>query len=195
MAEITTIACLVICCEREGARRVTSECPSVYGCIIIIEPYRARSSVWTTTASSGNLRVDCRPQFDDLLARIGARISRLDTNYRRSISASERLSICLRHWGDSYRTIANSFRVGGLHCLPASSLMLPLPSGTVWWRSSWLCPQQIGWEGGLRSGGISLFVVEHWLASMWVVKSPCSLWIPVLQNYKGNLLSGFSWQL
>ena len=35
-------------------------------------------------------------QFDDLLARIGARISRLDTNYRRSISASERLSICLR---------------------------------------------------------------------------------------------------
>ena len=35
-------------------------------------------------------------QFDDLLARIGARISRLDTNYRRSISAEERLSICLR---------------------------------------------------------------------------------------------------
>ena len=35
-------------------------------------------------------------QFEDLLAQVGARISRLDTNYRRSISAAERLSICLR---------------------------------------------------------------------------------------------------
>lgn len=35
-------------------------------------------------------------QFEDLLARIGARISRLDTNYRHSIPAAERLSICLR---------------------------------------------------------------------------------------------------
>ena len=35
-------------------------------------------------------------QFDDLLARVGARISRLDTNYRCSISAAERPSICLR---------------------------------------------------------------------------------------------------
>ncbi|CAL8336627.1 unnamed protein product [Boreogadus saida] len=62
-------------------------------------------------------------QFDDLLARIGARISLLDTNYRRSISASERLSICLRYLatGDSYRTIANSFRLFSLapsNCLP-----------------------------------------------------------------------------
>lgn len=37
-----------------------------------------------------------RSQFDDLLGRIGARISLQDTNYRRSISAAERLSICLR---------------------------------------------------------------------------------------------------
>ena len=37
-----------------------------------------------------------RAQFDDLLARVGARISRQDTNYRRSISAAERLSVCLR---------------------------------------------------------------------------------------------------
>ncbi|KAF6736672.1 hypothetical protein FQA47_016528 [Oryzias melastigma] len=35
-------------------------------------------------------------QFDDLLSRIGARITHQDTNYRRSISAAERLSICLR---------------------------------------------------------------------------------------------------
>ncbi|XP_056441440.1 uncharacterized protein LOC130378857 [Gadus chalcogrammus] len=37
-----------------------------------------------------------RAKFDDLLARVGARISRQDTNYRRSISASERLSVRLR---------------------------------------------------------------------------------------------------
>lgn len=35
-------------------------------------------------------------QFEDLLTRIGAKISRQDTNYRRSIPAAERLSICLR---------------------------------------------------------------------------------------------------
>ncbi|XP_029944258.1 putative nuclease HARBI1 [Salarias fasciatus] len=58
-------------------------------------------------------RLTCA-QFDDLLARVGARITYQDTNYRRSISADERLSICLRFLatGDSYRTIANSFRVG-----------------------------------------------------------------------------------
>ncbi|KAM3623025.1 uncharacterized protein V6R79_006096 [Siganus canaliculatus] len=38
----------------------------------------------------------------------------MDINYRRAISAAERLSICLRFLatGDSFRTIANSFRVG-----------------------------------------------------------------------------------
>ncbi|XP_072306548.1 uncharacterized protein [Eucyclogobius newberryi] len=52
--------------------------------------------------------------FDDLLSRVGARITYQDTNYRRSIPAAERLSICLRYLatGDSYRTIASSFRVG-----------------------------------------------------------------------------------
>ncbi|XP_074537109.1 uncharacterized protein LOC141798997 [Halichoeres trimaculatus] len=55
-----------------------------------------------------------RAQFDVLLARVGARVSRMDTNYRRAIPAAERLSICLRFLatGDSFRTIANSFRVG-----------------------------------------------------------------------------------
>ncbi|CAK6980221.1 LOW QUALITY PROTEIN: uncharacterized protein LOC128359525 [Scomber scombrus] len=36
-------------------------------------------------------------QFEDLLSGVGARISRLDTNYRRSIPAAERLSICLSY--------------------------------------------------------------------------------------------------
>ncbi|CAM4723228.1 unnamed protein product [Leuciscus chuanchicus] len=55
-----------------------------------------------------------RAQFDDLLSRIGARITLQDTNYRRSIPAAERLSICLRFLatGDSFRTIASSYRVG-----------------------------------------------------------------------------------
>ncbi|XP_042073284.1 uncharacterized protein LOC121813528 [Haplochromis burtoni] len=45
-------------------------------------------------------------QFEDLLSRVGPRIARLDTNYRRSIPPAERLSICLRFLvtGDSFRT-------------------------------------------------------------------------------------------
>uniref|UniRef100_A0A3B4HC48 DDE Tnp4 domain-containing protein n=1 Tax=Pundamilia nyererei TaxID=303518 RepID=A0A3B4HC48_9CICH len=47
-------------------------------------------------------------QFEDLLSRVGPRIARLDTNYRRSIPPAERLSVCLRlvlATGDSFRTI------------------------------------------------------------------------------------------
>ncbi|XP_073714916.1 uncharacterized protein [Misgurnus anguillicaudatus] len=55
-----------------------------------------------------------RAQFDDLLFRVGERISLQDTNYRHCIPPAERLSICLRYLatGDSYRTIVSSFRVG-----------------------------------------------------------------------------------
>ncbi|XP_055789590.1 uncharacterized protein LOC129862197 [Salvelinus fontinalis] len=55
-----------------------------------------------------------RSQFDHLLQMVGARIARMDTNYRESISPVERLAICLRFLatGDSYRTIGFSFRVG-----------------------------------------------------------------------------------
>ncbi|CAL8268376.1 unnamed protein product [Boreogadus saida] len=54
--------------------------------------------------------------FDDLLARVGARISRQDTNYRRSISAAERLSICLR----------TAPTAAVRDCLPVG-VVLPLP--------------------------------------------------------------------
>ncbi|KAM6922840.1 uncharacterized protein PEZ65_011133 [Lycodopsis pacificus] len=69
-------------------------------------------------------------QFDDLLARVGPRISRLDTNYRRSISAAERLSICLRYLatGDSFRTIANSFCVG----VSTVSSIVPDVARAIW---------------------------------------------------------------
>ncbi|KAM6926036.1 uncharacterized protein PEZ65_009648 [Lycodopsis pacificus] len=69
-------------------------------------------------------------QFDDLLARVGPRISRLDTYYRRSISAAERLSVCLRYLatGDSFRTIANSFRVG----VSTVSSIVPDVATAIW---------------------------------------------------------------
>ncbi len=52
-------------------------------------------------------------QFDSLLMKIGPLIAMQSTNYSRPISPSERLAICLRFLatGDSYRTIANSYRV------------------------------------------------------------------------------------
>ena len=35
-------------------------------------------------------------QFNELLARVGPRIARMDTNYRLAIPPAERLAICLR---------------------------------------------------------------------------------------------------
>uniref|UniRef100_A0A8C5EMV6 Zgc:194221 n=1 Tax=Gouania willdenowi TaxID=441366 RepID=A0A8C5EMV6_GOUWI len=65
----------------------------------------------------------------DLLGRIGPRISRQDTNYRRSISASARLSICkYLATGDSFRTIANSFRVG----VSTVSIIVPEVAAAIW---------------------------------------------------------------
>ncbi|RXN04065.1 nuclease HARBI1 [Labeo rohita] len=55
-----------------------------------------------------------REQFDNLLSKVGPRIARQDTNYWHAIEPSERLANCLRFLatGDSYRTIAFSYRVG-----------------------------------------------------------------------------------
>ena len=55
-----------------------------------------------------------REQFDQLLSMIGPVITMMTTNYRRPIPPAERLAICLRFLatGDSYRTIACSYRVG-----------------------------------------------------------------------------------
>ena len=36
------------------------------------------------------------PLFDDLLARVGRRIAKQDTRFRKSISPAQRLAICLR---------------------------------------------------------------------------------------------------
>ncbi|XP_019218414.1 protein ANTAGONIST OF LIKE HETEROCHROMATIN PROTEIN 1-like [Oreochromis niloticus] len=69
-------------------------------------------------------------QFEDLLSRVGLRIARLDTNYRRSIPPAERLSICLRFLatGDSFRTIAFSFRVG----VSTVSQIIPQVATAIW---------------------------------------------------------------
>ncbi|XP_076737594.1 uncharacterized protein LOC143416099 [Maylandia zebra] len=69
-------------------------------------------------------------QFEDLLSRVGPRIARLDTNYRRSIPPAERLSVCLRFLatGDSFRTIAFSFRVG----VSTVSQIIPQVATAIW---------------------------------------------------------------
>uniref|UniRef100_A0AAV2K4P9 Transposase Helix-turn-helix domain-containing protein n=1 Tax=Knipowitschia caucasica TaxID=637954 RepID=A0AAV2K4P9_KNICA len=58
------------------------------------------------------------------------RISYQDSNYRRSIPAEERLSICLRFLatGDSYRTIAGSFRAG----ISTVSMLIPDVVAAIW---------------------------------------------------------------
>uniref|UniRef100_A0AAV2JEC4 Ig-like domain-containing protein n=1 Tax=Knipowitschia caucasica TaxID=637954 RepID=A0AAV2JEC4_KNICA len=57
-------------------------------------------------------------------------ISYQDSNYRRSIPAEERLSICLRFLatGDSYRTIAGSFRAG----ISTVSMLIPDVVAAIW---------------------------------------------------------------
>uniref|UniRef100_A0AAV2LSB7 Rho GTPase-activating protein 24 n=2 Tax=Knipowitschia caucasica TaxID=637954 RepID=A0AAV2LSB7_KNICA len=58
------------------------------------------------------------------------KVSYQDTNYRRSIPAEERLSICLRFLatGDSYRTIAGSFRAG----ISTVSMLIPDVVAAIW---------------------------------------------------------------
>ncbi|KAL2102239.1 hypothetical protein ACEWY4_001407 [Coilia grayii] len=57
-----------------------------------------------------------RELFDELLARVGPRIAKMDTPFRKAIGPAQRLAICLRYLatGDSFATIAFSYRVG--HC-------------------------------------------------------------------------------
>ncbi|XP_056464855.1 uncharacterized protein LOC130404233 [Gadus chalcogrammus] len=118
MADIATIAALYLLWESEERRKRKRRRVWVHDIL------RRRPQLGEFHHLLQELRLDdgrfqlyfrlSRAQFDDLLARVGARISRQDTNYRRSISAAERLSICLRFLatGDSFRTIATSFRVG-----------------------------------------------------------------------------------
>nr|XP_039260615.1 uncharacterized protein LOC120336901 [Styela clava] len=62
-------------------------------------------------------------EFDKLLGIVGPKIEKLTTTYRRPISAAERLAVTLRFLatGDSYRTIANSYRLG----ISTVSLIVP----------------------------------------------------------------------
>ncbi|XP_030215697.1 protein ALP1-like [Gadus morhua] len=55
-----------------------------------------------------------RQQCEGVLTFIGPTIAKMNTNYRESISPAQRLCICLRYLstGDSYRSIAFSYRVG-----------------------------------------------------------------------------------
>ena len=101
MAELTTVAALYllwtstqISCTQTGRR------------VWVHDILRTRTQLGEYHHLLQELRLDdgrfqryfrlTLAQFEDLLARVGARISRMDTNYRRSIPAAERLSICLR---------------------------------------------------------------------------------------------------
>ena len=99
MADITSIVSLYLLWKRERRQNARRR-------LWVHETIRSRTELGEFHRLLQELRLDGErfqrylrltpAQFDDLLARIGARISRLDTNYRRSISASERLSVCLR---------------------------------------------------------------------------------------------------
>nr|XP_039249583.1 protein ANTAGONIST OF LIKE HETEROCHROMATIN PROTEIN 1-like isoform X3 [Styela clava]XP_039249584.1 protein ANTAGONIST OF LIKE HETEROCHROMATIN PROTEIN 1-like isoform X3 [Styela clava] len=69
-------------------------------------------------------------EFDKLLGIVGPKIEKLTTTYRRPISAAERLAVTLRFLatGDSYRTIANSYRLG----ISTVSLIVPDTCRAIW---------------------------------------------------------------
>ena len=100
MADINTIATLYLLYKSEKHRKTTRRSVWVHDIL------RRRTELGEFHRLLQELRLDDNrfqrylrltgAQFEDLLARVGARISRLDTNYRRSIPAAERLSICLR---------------------------------------------------------------------------------------------------
>ena len=96
MAEITTIASLYLVWEFEESRKPKRR--RVWAHDIL----RRRSQLGEFHQLLQELRLDdgrfqtyfqlTGAMFDDLLTRVGARISRQDTNYRRSLSAAERPS-------------------------------------------------------------------------------------------------------
>jgi hypothetical protein len=96
MAEITTIAALYLFWEFEDSRKPKRRRVWVHDIL------RRRSQLGEFHHLLQELRLDdgrfqryfrlTGAMFDDLLARVGARISRQYTNYRHSISAAEHLS-------------------------------------------------------------------------------------------------------
>uniref|UniRef100_A0AAV2KBV6 Transposase Helix-turn-helix domain-containing protein n=1 Tax=Knipowitschia caucasica TaxID=637954 RepID=A0AAV2KBV6_KNICA len=81
-------------------------------------------------ALRSKMNIDHVPGPMKISARGRLQISYQDTNYRRSIPAEERLSICLRFLatGDSYRTIAGSFRAG----ISTVSMLIPDVVAAIW---------------------------------------------------------------
>ena len=100
MADVTTVAALYLLYKSQKRWKTTRRRVWVH------EVLRRRTELGEFHCLLQELRLDeerfqrylrlTGAQFEDLLARVSARNSRLDTNYRRSISAVERLSICLR---------------------------------------------------------------------------------------------------
>ncbi|KAK0147520.1 Protein ALP1-like [Merluccius polli] len=111
-----------------------------------------------------------RTEFDELLLKVVPLITKTDTSFRSAISPGERLAICLRYLatGDSFRTIAFSYRVGhstvaGIvsevsraiwDCLVAE--VMPVPTKDDWreiaaeFSQRWQFPNCVGSIDGKR---------------------------------------------
>ena len=150
MADITTIAALYLLYKSQKLRKTTRRC------IWVDEVLRRHTELGEFHCLLQELRLDddryhrlTRAQFEDLLARVSARISRLDTNYRRSISAVERSSICLR-W------VAVSAAHTQLQLLSPSSLLWATKNNRTWgkWRhqlelaADWMLWCDAAWKVG-----------------------------------------------
>ncbi|XP_034054780.1 protein ANTAGONIST OF LIKE HETEROCHROMATIN PROTEIN 1-like [Gymnodraco acuticeps] len=95
--------------------------------------------------------------FDELLQKVGPLITKADTHMRFSIAPAERLAICLRYLatGDSYRTIAFSYRVG--HSTVA--VIVREVAGAIWTalvEETMPVPQTEDWRA------IAAEFQEHW---------------------------------
>ncbi|KAK0143023.1 hypothetical protein N1851_018864 [Merluccius polli] len=90
-------------------------------------------------------------QFDELLVRVGPRIAKEDTSFRKAIGASQRLAICLRN-------------CGGL------SLKWLRPSSSAWWMTSCLnLPRRTGraLPRAFIIDGISRTALDPSMGNMW----------------------------
>ncbi|XP_023727161.1 uncharacterized protein LOC111875283 [Cryptotermes secundus] len=105
-----------------------------------------------------------REQFEILLSKIGSDLKKQNTTFRAAISPREKLAVCLRFLatGDSFRTIAFSFRLG--YCMVQNAVhgvckaivknmlqeVMPTPTKNEWERiarefwDQWQFPNCLG---------------------------------------------------
>ena len=78
--------------------------------------------------------------FDELLNRVGPRIRKLDTHYRKALEPGMKLAITIRHLasGDKYKTLQYDFRVARKTiCMIIPEVCQAWGITVSPWRSSW----------------------------------------------------------